>query len=697
MEKQEIQMVHSTSMKGMVDLLRLCTVLLAAVSFWSTAQGMAAYVFDEAWQAYAGSLAIQGILLGLDFYYPSFWNLMKSFWKRVGLVLLTLVVLFCSSWFSYIYIVEHVYGQSWEVESRLLIQSTYRRELYVANDYADAYGEILADKLGQQIMDLYAQAKELADSEFEIADTLDWEEERNIYTVEGFAARSEMVTIINAMESALREGASANDQERAIEIIVEMRTGLENSCDSISAQISDTNANLVIANENYQSAQRSLNMATEETDRDTLITAVERAQAYLDSQQARLQELQEQLTDYQEALGRIQFYEINLGLLSDGTANLISVSLRSIQQELFQDHPDLDALQTQAVSVFQVLQSTMDVAGNEGEKYQELLNQMKNFISDLRNYNAISSAKGAFGDLIEELRDSSEELVDGEKNWKSIWSQRLDGLKSQIAALPAYVGTEDNELLNYDRATAADTLDEMVRLYISDHNAAQQGLIYLFSPYWELAVFSLVLAFFLDIAAFITGMFIEVVEGKQEKREIQNNTTGSFVEDETAGIVEYDNLSVSIPGLYRYLYLNGDYVHEEGKNVYRAVEEGREIEISLNEDNLKAGLYMKQDDKWIPIPDNSQELRLLSNPQDGVYRDCMIRCRECALSIVTEKDREEQYLVTITEDIPAYILEKKHLEIIPAYLLNEKKEKVIVIALNQKGTAVIALYLCDRG
>ncbi|MCM1154965.1 MAG: hypothetical protein NC392_06340 [Roseburia sp.] len=701
-QEQEQEQRVSNSMIGMVNLLRLCTVLLAAVSFWSTAQGMADYVFHESWQAYAASLAIQGILLGLNFYYPSFWHMLKSGWKKLGLFLLTVVVLCCSSWFSFIFIVEHVYGQSWDVESRLLIQSTYRRELYAANDYANEYGSLLEDELTQQIMDLYSQAKELADEEFTITDTIDWEQEKNNYTVEDFAARSEMTTIINAMESALRDGASPNEQERAIEIIIEMRNGLESSCDSLSSRIINTNANLEIANENYQAAQRSLNMATEETNRSSLITAVASAQEYLESQQALLQQLQDQLTDYQEALGRIQFYEISLGLRSEGTANLISASLRSIQLELFREQPDLGTLETQAVSVFQLLQSTIDTVGfeenadsAEGEKYQELLNQMNDFIGNLRNYSIITDAMENFNVLIDNMRNGSEALVSDNEEWKGEWSQKLDGLKSQIAGLPVYLGTEDEILLNYDRASSSDILDEMIRLYIADHNAAQQGIIYLFSPYWELALFSLVLAFFLDIAAFITGMFVETIEQRQQREgEMQSKIVLNSAGEEPAKLSEGENLSVSIPGLNTYLYLNGDYIHEEERNIYWAIKEGNEIEIDLPKMGLKAGLYTERNNIWSPIA-AGQELRLISEPQDGIYIDCTIKCQEYALSIATEKDKGS-YLATITEDVPAYLIKNDHLEIIPAYLLNEKKEKIIVVALNQKGTAVIAIYICDK-
>lgn len=680
----------NTSMVGMVNLLRLCTVMLAVVSFWSTAQGMINYVFSEKWQAYAASLAIQGILLGLNFYYLTFKHFMKSFLQKAGLFALTIVVLFCSSWFSFIFIVEHVYGQSWEIESQLLIQSTYRRELYAASDYADEYATLLESELVQQIMNLYSQAKELEDSEFTITDTIDWEEEKSNYTLDDFAARSEMTTIINAMESALNNSSSPNEQERAIEIIIEMRNSLEYSCDSLSDRVTNTNANLVIANENYQSAQRSLNMATAETDRTSLITAVEKAQEYLESQQNLLQQLQDQLTDYQNALRRIQFYEISLGLRSEGTANLISASLRNIQLELFKEQPDLLTLETQATSIFQLLQSTINTA-DDGDRYQELLTQMNDFIDNLQNYNAIVTSSQNFEALINELRNNSEALIDNNE-WKGKWSLQLNDLKSQIATLPIYTGLENEKLLSYDRASSSDILDEMIRLYIADHNAVQQGIIYLFSPYRELALFSLVLALFLDIAAFITGMFVEVIEQKQQEKNI-NHT--DITEKEPAEVFDSEYLSFSILGLNKYIYLSGDYMHEEHKNIYWAIKDGKEIEIVLPDIDLKAGLYTERNGNWCPIVE-SQSLQLISEPQDGIYIDCAIKCQEYALIITTGNDKKEHYLTTITENIPAYILKNDHLEITPAYLLNEEKEKVIIVALNQKGTAVIAVYICDK-
>ena len=134
---------------GALYILRIATIILAVVSWWSTAQGMADYVFQEKWQAYLASLGVQGILLGLNFYLPTFWmNTMGSCSKRTVLASLSLVTLCCSSVFTYIFISGYAYEGAWPTESRLLVQSGYRSELYDAGDYVDEYQELLRDELG---------------------------------------------------------------------------------------------------------------------------------------------------------------------------------------------------------------------------------------------------------------------------------------------------------------------------------------------------------------------------------------------------------------------------------------------------------------------------------------------------------------------------------------------------------------------
>lgn len=692
------------SYAGIINLLRMCTSLLAVVSFWATAQGMAEYVFSQKWQAYAASLAIQGVLLGLNFYLPSFWK-RSDRGIHIGLVLLTSVVLFCSSWFSYVYIVGQVYGKSWDVESQLFVQSVYREKLYNAEEYANIYSSTLSDNLSEQIINLYARAGQLEAQQIDPTDAIDWEDERATFTNEGFAARGAMVTAINAMESAVSASASEAERNEATEIIVGMSNSIEATIENLNVQIASAETNLASANSNYLQVQRSLNNATNEGDRNSLISAVQSAQQNVNKCQTRLQQLQSDISDYQDALLRIKFYEVNLGLVSEGSAYLIATSLKTIQKELFKKEPDIDVLESNATSIFDLLQSTVDASFNEGVEYQALLLDMNNFIGDLRNYRIINDIADKLQLLIDEI-SSSDSVLTENKGWRATWSGKLDNLKAHIASMPVYINGDENvdlRLVDYDRARESKELDDAIRLYISEHNAAQQGLIYLFSPYWELAVFSIVLAFFLDIAAFITGILIYIVENEAEKK-FSNNECDGKTENKDAYAnrkgrkekVDGDEEIVSFctSALNRYIYLNGDYLCMEGKIMYRAIEAGQEIEVEIDQDALKAGLYIEKDGK-VKLVIDEQELKMVSSPQDGVYKMSKLAYEDHAISIANGAENEYEYLASIYCDLPVCIFDKNCLEriITPEDLPKDRVWDMIIISLNEKGTEIIAIYL----
>lgn len=122
------------------------------------------YVFSQAWQANLASFAIQSILLGLNFYLPTFWRWIHSLRGKICVLALSGVVLFCSSWFSYVFIVGTVYEKSWQTESRLLVQSVYRNELYKADEFVQISSDALRETLGDEVAALYTASK-TADTE----------------------------------------------------------------------------------------------------------------------------------------------------------------------------------------------------------------------------------------------------------------------------------------------------------------------------------------------------------------------------------------------------------------------------------------------------------------------------------------------------------------------------------------------------
>lgn len=223
----------TNSQEIILMLLRLATVLLAIVSWWSTAQGMRDYVFSQAWQANLASFAIQSILLGLNFYLPTFWRWIHSLRGKICVLALSGVVLFCSSWFSYVFIVGTVYEKSWQTESRLLVQSVYRNELYKADEFVQISSNALRETLGDEVAVLYTASKTADTETTQNPSGLDLTADKASYADNAdFAAKNEIASAIQAMQTATQEGTSSGVREQATAALTQLTNRWKLASDS---------------------------------------------------------------------------------------------------------------------------------------------------------------------------------------------------------------------------------------------------------------------------------------------------------------------------------------------------------------------------------------------------------------------------------------------------------------------------------
>lgn len=497
----------ATNSQGMIlTLLRLATVLLAIVSWWSTAQGMRDYVFSQAWQANLASFAIQSILLGLNFYLPTFWRWIHSLRGKICVLALSGVVLFCSSWFSYVFIVGTVYEKSWQTESRLLVQSVYRNELYKADEFVQISSDALRETLGGEVAALYTASKTADTETTQNPSGLDLTADKASYADNAdFAANNEIASAIQAMQIATQEGTSSGVREQAAAALTQLTEQVETRIEQLTQQISQTQDALTAAADAQTSAASALRNAPYGSNTNALQSAYNSAASRLSNLQDTVNQQQQDLQDYQQAQGILQRYAGVLGIAGNAASVQTGQALRSIQSALLQTDVDTEAIEQQARTVFEQLQAAQD-SGLDAD-FQTLLNDMDSFIRKVQDYAVLKSS----GDALQNQIDSmTADTAQDTENWEPLWTEKNERLKATISGLPVSDSGQE-----YDRADALDKLDDAQRLYISEHNPVDQALIYLGSPYWQLAAFSLVLAFFLDIAAFITGLVIDVADRRK--------------------------------------------------------------------------------------------------------------------------------------------------------------------------------------
>jgi len=684
---------------GVLILLHICTFLLASVSFWATAQGMTKYTFPDDWQPYAASLGIQGLLLGLNFSFFKFWSKCQTIFHKAVLLILTCVVLSCSSWFSYLYIAEQAYDQSWDTESRLLAQDIYRSELFAADTYLEQ------QSLANQIAALYAQATEMDSDKVDIAGNLDWGIERSSYTQDGFAARDIMLSVIDAMEQATADNAEQDARQQSGEIIEQMQATLQNAILSLDTQITDADASVARAENSLISAQNRMRNAPAGTDLTPYQNAVNTAAQAYEASITRQSELVKQRQDYQRAFDRTVYYASVLGMSEEGVSSyFVSANLREIQRELFGANPDSEKMIELATKIFERLQSSVDLEVAETENsYQIFLASMNQFVRYLENYRSIKELNAEIQELTDRL-STGEILSVNENNfrWKESWQRQFNSLKSKISGLPVYTLTNSNATLkSFDRATSTRRLDNAIRNYLTDHNPAQQGLIYLYSHYRGIAIFSLFIAFLLDIAAFVTGFIIDRAdEGNYSDSEQENmgNCGKNFSTVHALpkkGAVWNMNQTLNwnaIPPLNRYTFLTGDCQYLDGTMTYKAIENGNVIDVEYSDTKLQAGLYYWKGSSIYPVhPVEFCYKGTSGGPKDGVYEEALLRYDDQLLFIA--QNEIDKHIGTVDPCIPVYCLTKDSCKFYRANEIQNMQGSKIVISLNQTGTRIIAIYV----
>jgi len=680
MDKRNIENAAKTvgaGEKSGLQLLQFAVICLAIASFFTTAQGMRSYIFNgEPTIAYVTSGAIQGILLALSMNLPRFmrriWNEKSNVFIKaiieIVLLILTGISLFCSSWFSYVYIAETVHKGSWDTDSELLVQQIYRNELYDASDYSKAYRTYLEAELGQEILNLQSLANQLPTQASDF--NMDWESEQQQYASDNTVASSYMATVINQLKLAFETAPSQENRDLAAQAVTEAQTNIEAALENEQTSLDGVERNLSTDNDQINTLSRQITNATTQAEAARLRETLGRYQEMQSTAAAQQQTIQQEISALRNAQGRLNVYAINLGLSNSTSSILIKRNLLEMQTELFKDDPDIDSLRNLATETFSNLRNAESLsAGSEGGNslsYNDLLTRMNTLVLNLNDYASIKSIETTLNDLTNGLRRATTSTSN--TKWKSVWQTRIENLKAQISALPTFVTssadvseiTESQQriLTGFDRTKSCANLDNATRRYINDHNALEQGTIYLTSPYKGLALFALVLAFFLDLSGFVFGVVdLGAKENKNDSGISDNNDRETIdvpkiFKSMKEKVGENESQWSIRPTANSYKVVTGNFRCEDGVYYYGVFENGIHKEWKVVDDHAyHEGIYLVDNiaaRKGVALSEKHQDV-VFSNqgfekmPQDGVYLNGTLSYHEGSLLFkadVGEKSHE---------------------------------------------------------
>ena len=747
MDKRNIENAAKTvgaGEKSGSQLLQFAVICLAIASFFTTAQGMRSYIFNgEPTIAYMTSGAIQGILLALSMNLPRFmrriWNEKSNVFIKaiieIVLLILTGISLFCSSWFSYVYIAETVHKGSWDTDSELLVQQIYRNELYDASDYSKAYRTYLEAELGQEILNLQSLANQLPTQASDF--NMDWESEQQQYASDNTVASSYMTTAINQLKLAFETAPSQENRDLAEQAVTEAQKNIEVALKNEQTRLGDVRKDLSTYNDQISNLNQQIRNATTQAEITSLQETLRSYQETQSTAAAQQQTIQQEISALQNAQGRLNVYAVNLGLSNSTSSISIKRNLLEMQTELFKDDPDVDSLRNLATETFSNLRNAESLsAGSEGENslsYNDLLTRMNTLVLNLNDYASIKSIETTLNDLTNGLQRATTSTSN--TKWKSVWQTRIENLKAQISALPTFVTssadvseiTESQQriLTGFDRTESCANLDNATRRYINDHNALEQGTIYLTSPYKGLALFALVLAFFLDLSGFVFGVVdLGAKENKNDSGISGNNDRETIdvpkiFKSMKEKVGENESQWSIRPTANSYKVVTGNFRCEDGVYYYGVFENGIHKEWKVVDDHAyHEGIYLVDNvaaRKGVALSEKHQDV-IFSNqgfekmPQDGVYLNGTLSYHEGSLlfeaEVVGKSDKSAEndaspyYIANVEEYVPVHCYAPKRGENItqPAIDLAKfpMKVKVAVLALNPDCTRIVAMYLILR-
>ena len=156
-DSKDIKVLAEEEVNNSQKLLRYATAVLSFLSLLTTANGMKSFVFATSWMAYMGSFAVQSILVVFSLLLCRFfvqvtflsWPIYIKKLTKILLVVFFCVALIVSSTFSFCYIANSAYKDSWPSDSEIIIQNYFMNEVYKLREENEYRGEVISSYINE--------------------------------------------------------------------------------------------------------------------------------------------------------------------------------------------------------------------------------------------------------------------------------------------------------------------------------------------------------------------------------------------------------------------------------------------------------------------------------------------------------------------------------------------------------------------
>lgn len=509
------------------NFINICSVFLAFISLYTTAEGMNRFFFrEDRIHGYLISLAVQGILLSLNLRLPRY-LMGKALPAKACAIGLYVFTVLWSSGFSYIFMSNVIYQDTWMKDAQIEMTGLYQEGKQKLTVQA---GEAMEKAVGEVLGDVTAFKSRAVQNDGTVLSAGTSVEYQNYLPL--FAEDPRMLQAIYA----LQEGKSASGEVSVIlDTLKEKEDTLTGELEAVTQKLEETDSKL-----SQLDQQR-----TELIDKRTKVAAGSDAHSsYTDSINEKTEsirslkdEKENDAKEAQEIRDRLRAVQsmLSAGQLTQNSASgQTDQDFAGIMAQLGSSEPDLEEIGRMTDNIYATLVGGTQ-AGQDMEEYEQLLEDYLKLRSDL---GTASDIRGVIAWLEEEdtVAEETERLVkmdggeEGLNMWRESWNQALTELKSQVLLIPEDIDVTDTvqtgkkaEQWKKEREKLLGGITGMQRNYLLELNDVEKAGNYLFGSFPAMAWFSLLFAVYLDTAPMLLAVF-KYCSAKRVKEEGKEKT-----------------------------------------------------------------------------------------------------------------------------------------------------------------------------
>lgn len=536
-------------------LLRYSAAVLAFISLTTTANGMKSFVFDFSWLAYLGSFAVQSILVVFSLLLCRFFVQVTvlswpAYIKRLtnGLMILFFCVVFTvSSIFSFSYIANNAYKDSWANDSETIIQNYLLDAVYQLRAENERRGEIILNNINNTakdkligVIDTIRKQEELELNEellrkIELFDYEKLDENKvdidkeewirqypqydehieQLYSDYNNTYRSGYANAVQVYNDIVDTIKACENYSDVMAKTANISHKIDEACNSLQSLI-----NVI---DDWKTSRLvndvSIYRARFEAASNTLIKEFDNLETYIIDLQRISEDLDSKIRDSStsEELERLLSQVYLLGINADIQLNELIKSISELSIEVFNSEEFNGDVIQNIVSFRDDLMRYSD--------YLILKNELDTYIDSRlkRTYHIKADSEIISASAAEESTEvtTDEQFIYtiSEIEWKNCRNDDFDLFYTYVKLLPDFSRIDSGMTDGYDVNIVLNEASILQRDLLGELTDFEKAFNYFKYQFPVMAYFSAFIAVFFDLGAFFTGCFLYVTEYFEKKSE----------------------------------------------------------------------------------------------------------------------------------------------------------------------------------